>query len=132
MGGWTVQVLSGRIAWQPQRETMRLQWIAVFALSVACSSGDNGAVLLDVTGTMDGGMDGASGLDTRGPDAGALDAAADSDTRSGDTGCGDSCAPDWACEPGGAMCQGNSVTYCLEDGSGWTVAEPCPKLTTCE
>jgi hypothetical protein len=132
MRGWTVQVLSGRIDGQPPRETMRLHWMAVIALLLACSSGGTKSVLLDVSGTMDGGGDVAPGLDLRAPDTTVQDVPPLADTPLDDAGCGEACPPDWTCQPEAAECEGNAVTTCLEDGSGWTIAEPCPKVTTCE
>jgi hypothetical protein len=102
-------------------------------LAVACSGGSGTAVLIDVSGLVDtaGGnscsgdlCDGFQGSES---DLGNADMTSDSGLDAGpDTG------PDLVCEPGAGMCEGNALSTCQEDGSGWNVAEPCAFTETCE
>jgi hypothetical protein len=117
---------------------MRLRWLLAVLLVWGCSS-DGKQATLDVSGQVDATPDtwddlrpcrfdgcGSDGRET--PDLPAEQRGADGLE---EVGCGDACLPDWECTPGSTLCEGNAVTTCLEDGSGWTVSVPCESTKTC-
>ncbi len=113
---------------------MRTVGLIICASLLACSSGSGNNVLVDLSGGIDGTADSAVGLDAcTGDCPGGDTVSADlpPEMAAVDGICSDACPPDFSCEPGSALCEGNATTHCKEDGSGWVVAEPCAKTTSC-
>lgn len=110
---------------------MRPGFLFFCASLLACSSGTGNSLAWDLSGGVDGGD--APVSDVCRSDCGEIDGAADlpSDIDRSEAVCVDGCLPDFTCEPGQERCEGNAATHCRDDGSGWTVAEPCDKTTSC-
>ena len=112
---------------------MRTACLLLCACLLACSSGDGKSVLMDLSGTVDGGGEIAAVLDLCGSDCPVGDVLTTElppDIVPADL-CVDGCPNDFTCAPDSARCEGNAWTRCLADGSGWTIAEPCDKTTSC-
>jgi len=111
---------------------MALTTLAALFLG-GCPSSSSISVIGDLSGSADGALDIIA--DSPCPDCGTLpdvelpDVAMEM-VETSDLGCQD-CGEPLVCEPDDGMCEGNAVTVCLEDGSGWGLPEACPALTTC-
>lgn len=108
--------------------------VGVVAAVWGCTSGSSISVISDVSHRYEGLQEGGGESPCGDSCPASLDVAetdARQDVAAGEeVGCGD-CREPTPCEPGEAKCEGNSVSSCLADGSGWDVAVPCPAQTTC-